>query len=84
MNSHCFVVIIESSYKIYILFCKRFVKVQVVQSYKHSRSLKGGLYGVVVNLLKCNVLVSEFELQSRNYVHFRTNILGKDMDLLSL
>ena len=33
--------------------------------------------GVMVNALDCRFVVREFELQSRNYVHFRTNILGK-------
>ena len=33
--------------------------------------------GVVV--LHCDIIVSEFELQSRSYVHFRSNALGKGM-----
>ena len=31
------------------------------------------LDGVMVNVLDCDCIVSEFELQSRYYVHFRTN-----------
>ena len=31
-----------------------------------------------------NVLDSDFEVQSRYYVHFRTNTLGKNMNLLIL
>ena len=38
--------------------------------------------GVVANVLDCDIVVSEFELQWRYYVHFQTNILGKDMSLL--
>ena len=34
--------------------------------------------GVMVKVMDC-----EFELQSRNYVHFRTNTLGKGMNPLS-
>ena len=33
--------------------------------------------GVVANVLACNLEVNEFELQSRNYVQFWTNNLGK-------
>ena len=36
--------------------------------------------GVVVIVLDCDFVVIEFELQSRYYVHFRTNALGKGMN----
>ena len=29
-------------------------------------------YSVVANVLNCNIVVSELELQSRSYIHFRT------------
>ena len=32
------------------------------------------------NRQDCDIIENEFELQSRYYVHFRTNILGKSMD----
>ena len=35
---------------------------------------------VIVKVLDCRIMVSEFELQSRYYVHFRTNTLGKGMN----
>ena len=35
--------------------------------------------GVVVNVLDCDIVVSEFELQLRYYVQFWTNNLGKGM-----
>ena len=35
--------------------------------------------GVMVKVLDCEIVVSEFELQSRYYVHFRTNTLEKGM-----
>ena len=35
--------------------------------------------GVVSNVLDCDIVVSEFELNSRYYGHFRTNTLQKDM-----
>ena len=40
--------------------------------------------GVMVNALYCGMVVSEFELQLRYYVWFRTNALGKGMDPLIL
>ena len=36
--------------------------------------------GVVTNVLDRDTVVSEFELQSRYYVHFQKNSLGKDTD----
>ena len=36
--------------------------------------------GVVANVLDCNIVVSEFELQSCYYVHFQT--LGKSVNPL--
>ena len=40
--------------------------------------------GVVANALNSNIGVSEFELQSRYYVHLRTNTLGKGMNTINL
>ena len=34
--------------------------------------------------MDCGIVVSEFELQPRYYVHFRANTLGKGMNLLIL
>ena len=39
---------------------------------------------VVANVLDCDIVVSEFELQSRYNVHFWTNIIGKYMNPLIL
>ena len=38
--------------------------------------------GTVVNVIDGDIEVSVFELQSYNYIPFRTNIIGKDMNLL--
>ena len=35
------------------------------------------LRGVLLKAMDCGIIVSEFELQSRYYVHFWTNTLGK-------
>ena len=46
---------------------------------------KGGcLRGVMVEAMDCGIVVSEFVLQSRYYVHFRANTLGKGMKPLIL
>ena len=42
--------------------------------------MRGG--GVMVRALDCGIVASEFELQSRYYVHFRTNTLEKVMNSL--
>ena len=41
---------------------------------------EGSLTCVVANILQCDIVVSESELQSSCYVHFRINILGKGMN----
>ena len=38
------------------------------------------LRGLVANVLDFDIVVSVFELQLLNYVHFLTNTLGKGMD----
>ena len=44
----------------------------------------GGPCGVMVKAMDCGIVVSEFELQSRDYVHFRANTFGKGMKPLIL
>ena len=36
--------------------------------------------GVMVKVMDCRIVVSEFVLQSRYYVHYRANTLGKGMN----
>ena len=38
--------------------------------------------GVMIKAMDCGIIVSEFVLQSRYYVHFRANTLGKGMNPL--
>ena len=40
--------------------------------------------GVMVKVMDCGIVVSEFILQSRYYVHFRANTLGKGINPLIL
>ena len=44
----------------------------------------GGPRGVMIKTMDCGIVVSEFELQSLYYVHFRANTLGKSMNPLIL
>ena len=50
----------------------------------HSKQTRGCLCGVMVKALDSGIVVNEFVLQSRNYVHFRANTLGKGMNPLIL
>ena len=40
--------------------------------------------GEKVKAMDCGIVISEFVLLSRYYVHFRENTLGKDMNPLIL
>ena len=40
--------------------------------------------GVMVKAVDCGIVVREFVVQSRYYVHFRANTLGKGMNPLIL
>ena len=47
--------------------------------------LQGGVLMVLlVKVMDCGIVVRKFELQSRYYVHFRANTLGKGMNPLIL
>ena len=51
--------------------------------YRTDTVLNGNSSCIVANFLECDIVVSEFEFQSCNYVHFRTNNLAKIWILLS-
>ena len=46
--------------------------------------MRGCPRGVMVKAMDCGIVVPEFVLQSRYYVHFRANTLGKGMNPLLL
>ena len=48
------------------------------------RGVWGCPRGVMVKAMNCGIVVREFVLQSRYYVHFRANTLGKGMNPLIL
>ena len=55
----------------------------VVIKKKSQSSLNLKIY-VMVKAMDCGIVVREFVLQSRYYVHFRANTLGKGMNPLIL
>ena len=46
--------------------------------------VRGGIRGVVANMLDCDTVVSEFKLQLCLSVEFSTNAFGKFIELLTL
>ena len=50
----------------------------------HQIDFGGCLHGVMVKAMHCGIVASEFVFQSRYYVHFRANSLGKGMNPLIL
>ena len=50
----------------------------------HSLKMGGCPRGVMVKAMDCGIVVCEFVLQSRYYVHFRANTLGKGMNPIIL
>ena len=51
---------------------------------KKVEKVGGGACGVMVKAMDFGIEVCEFEIQSRYYVHFRTNSFGKSMNPLIL
>ena len=39
----------------------------------------GSPHGVVANVPDCNIVLSEFELNLGDYIHFQTDAIGKNM-----
>ena len=54
------------------------------QQHPTRHQLYGCPRGVMVKAMNCGIVVREFVLQSRYYVHFRANTLGKGMNPLIL
>ena len=50
----------------------------------NEKSLRACPHGVMAKALDFRIVVCEFELQSRHYIHFWANTLGKDMNPLIL
>ncbi len=80
---------------IFILFYKKYIgndfTIKIYQKSFYDKDVlafislnksRGAPRGVMVKAMDCGIVVCEFELQSRYYVHFRTNTLGKSMNPL--
>ena len=55
-----------------------------IQELEKVEQMWGCPRGVMVKAMDCGIVVREFVLQSRYYVHFRANTLGKGMNPLTL
>ena len=70
------------------MFNRHQAEITVMQFGGHSllvyQSMRGCPRGVMVKAMNCGIVVREFVLQSRYYVHFRANTLGKGMNPLIL
>ena len=55
-----------------------------IYEFEHTLIHGGCTYGVIVKMLDFRIVASEFELQSRNYIHFRTINQGKVINPLIL
>ena len=62
---------------IFRYFCPGNVKLDAL-----FQSCVGEARNAMAHVMSHNIQVSKFELQSRNYIHFWTNILWKGMDTL--
>ena len=61
-----------------------FIRQELYLSTHENRFVRGCPRGVMVKAMDYGIVVSEFVLQSRYYVHFRANTLGKGMNPLIL
>ena len=53
-------------------------------THTYTHKMRGCPRGVMVKAMDCGIVVREFVLQSRYYIHFRANTLGKVMNPLIL
>ena len=63
---------------------KKEIKLLLISLYDYTIITRGCPRGVIVKAIDCEIVVREFVLQSRYYVHFRANTLGKGMNPLIL
>ena len=68
----------------YIGKCNNYYGTKVIIQRNCSTSVQGCPHGVMVKAIDCRIVVSEFVLHSRYYVHFHANTLGKGMNPLIL
>ena len=56
--------------------------IEKLSSSCHNVKMKGCPRGVMVKAMDCEIVVSEFKLKSRYYVHFQINTHGERMNPL--
>ena len=61
-----------------------FIIIIIIIIINYSFEFRGCPRGVMVKAMDCGIVVREFVLQSRYYVDFRANTLGKGMNPLIL
>ena len=76
VNEHC------DDFKLSELSANNFKCLIFVKGFNSTK--RGCPHGVMVKVMDSGIVVSEFVLQSRYYVHFRANTLGKGMNSLIL
>ena len=64
------------------LTCRKTQSTTVRLLFVHLLNMHGRHRSVVANMQDCDIVVGKLELQLHSYVHFRTNILAKSMNLL--
>ena len=67
----------------YIISKKHLVDRFLNKSELNFQTLEWFPRGVVVKAMDCGIVVREFVLQSRDYIHFRANTFGNGMNPLS-
>ena len=78
-----------SHFKQFVFLFRNLILLELSHFKRHSfcaqiqTRYEGSYHVVMVKVLGCNIVVSEFKLQSCHYVHFRTNTLWKSMTPLS-
>ena len=75
------------TYKIVDFAVPADLRIKLKESEKKNKYLdlaSGCPRGIMVKAMNCGIVVREFVLQSRYYVHFRANTLGKGMNPLIL
>ena len=55
------------------------VDVSITLVYTFEVTFRGSPHRVMTDVLNCNIIINEFDLQSRYYVHFLPITLGKGM-----
>ena len=81
---HTYLWVIQYKHAYLNLYASKILNIFVYMLVTATQQKRGGPHDVMVKAMACGIVVSEFVLQSRYYVHFRANTLGKAMNHLIL